>query len=195
MHKAAAGADGQVTALIPRGHIRQAFAELLGINAANGLFLLLNKDKREADIRCAVADFRVSNGVMRAERITIDTSVAIVNGEGRINLADESLGLTFKGKPTKFRIGRFNVPIRIGGRLNAPTFGVQPQGAIVQAGAAAGLGFLFPPLAALPFLGLPAKSADCGEVTAVARTSDAPVTAAQTRGPARRTATVTRRAK
>ncbi len=186
VHRAAASADGQVTALIPRGHIRQAFAELLGVNATNGLFLLLNKDRRETDIRCAVADFRVTNGVMRAERITIDTSVAIVNGEGRINLADENLGLTFKGKPTKFRFGRLDVPIVVGGRLNAPSFGVRPQGAIVQAGAAAGLGFLFPPLAALPFLGLPAKSADCGEVTSVARTSDAAVTAAQTRAPARR---------
>lgn len=195
VHKAAASSDGQVTALIPRGHIRKAFAELLGINAANGLFLLLNKDKHEADIRCAVADFRVTNGVMQAERITIDTSVAIVNGEGRINLADESLGLTFKGKPTKFRIGRFNVPIVIGGKLNAPSFGVRPQGAVVQAGAAAGLGFLFPPLAIVPFLGLPAKSADCGALAAEARTGDAPISAAQTRGPAPRSAVVTSRGK
>lgn len=195
VHRAAASSDGQVTVLIPGGHIRQAFAELLGVDATAGLFQLLRKDTHETQLRCAVADFRVTNGVMRAQRITIDTDVVVVNGEGSINLADETLGLSFKGKPTRFRLTRLNVPLTVAGRLNSPKFGVKPTGAIVQAGAAVGLGILFPPLALAPFLGLPTHNADCGEVTAVARESAAPVTAAQTRGPARRTVSVTRHAR
>ncbi len=190
VHRAAASSNGQVTVLIPGGHIRQAFAELMGIDATAGLFQLLRKDTHEAELRCAVADFRVTNGVLRAQRITIATDVVVVNGEGNINLGDETLGLSFKGKPTHFRLTRLNVPLTVTGRLNSPKFGIKPAGAAIQAGAAIGLGFLFPPLAIAPFLGLPTHSPDCGEVTAVARDSAAPIAASQTRGPARRTAVV-----
>ena len=186
VHKAAASSDGQVTVLIPRGHIRQAFAELLGVDATAGLFQLLRKDKHETELRCAVADFRVQNGLMTAQRITIDTDVVVVNGAGSISLRDESLGLRFTGKPTRFRLTKLNIPLTVTGRLNSPKFGIKPQGAIIQAVAGVGLAVLFPPLAIAPFLGLPSNNADCGEVVATARQSAAPVTAAQTRAPARR---------
>ena len=71
VHKAAATSDGEVVAVIPGGLVRQAFAELIGINATKGLFQLLNKDQHQTDIRCAVADFRVRNGVLRAQRIVV----------------------------------------------------------------------------------------------------------------------------
>ena len=195
IHKAAASSNGQVTVLIPGGHIRQAFAELLGIDATAGLFQLLRKDTHDTDLRCAVADFRVTNGVMQAQRITIDTDVVVVNGQGNINLGDETLALSFKGKPTHFRLTRLNVPLNVSGRLNSPKFGINPTGAVVQAAAGVGLAFLFPPLAIAPFLGLPTHNTDCGEVTAEARSGAAPISAAQTRGPARRTVSVRRAAR
>ena len=192
VHRAAASSNGQVTVLIPGGHIRQAFAELMGIDATAGLFQLLRKDTHDTDLRCAVADFRVTNGVMQAQRITIDTDVVVVNGQGSINLGDETLALSFKGKPTHFRLTRLDVPLTVGGRLNSPKFGIKPTGAAVQLGAAIGLGFLFPPLAIAPFLGLPTHNTDCGAVTAEAQSGAAPISAAQTRGPARGTAAVRR---
>ena len=188
VHRAAASADGRVTALIPRGHIRRAFAELLGIDATKGLFLLLGKNTSETELRCAVADFRVSNGVMIAERIVLDTTVVVVNGKGSINLRDESLNLTFDGKPTKFRLVRVNAPLTVGGRLTNPSFGIKPGGAIAQAGIGVVLAAAVNPLLAiLPFIstgGTP--NVDCNALTQTARSSSAPVTAAQTRGAVRR---------
>ncbi len=61
---AAAHADGAVSLVIPGGEIRQAFAELMGIDAARGLYLLLGKNEKETPIRCAVADFQAKNGVL-----------------------------------------------------------------------------------------------------------------------------------
>ena len=194
VHAAAASSNGQVTALIPRGHIRQAFAELLGVDAAKGLFLLLNKDKHETELRCAVADFSVKDGVMTAERITIDTTVVVVNGQGAIDLKDESLNLKFVGKPTRFRLIRLNAPITVGGRLNNPKFGVQAGGAITQAGVGLALAAAVNPLLVIvPFLAAGGqKNADCGELTSVARTSDAPVAASQTKKARTPTPPVTR---
>lgn len=171
VHKAASTADGQMTLVMPGGTIRQTFAELMGVNATKGLFLLLSKDKHETDVRCAIADFRVQNGVMQGQNIVFDTGVVRVNGSGRINLQDESLKLAFKGKPKKFRLIRVNVPIVVGGHLSAPKIGVDPGAAVVQGGLAVALNTI------LPFVNLDyAKNANCADVMSDAREQGAPTT-------------------
>jgi AsmA family protein len=177
VHKAAATSNGEVVAVIPGGVIRQAFAELLGINATKGLFQLLNKDQHQTNIRCAVADFDVRNGVLQARQITIDTGVVLVKGQGDVNLNTEMLNLTFSGDSKQFRLVHLDAPITIGGHLTSPAFGIKPAGAAVQAGIGAALGaIVFPPLAILPFIdpGL-AHNADCSQVLQVAKSAGAPV--------------------
>lgn len=187
VHRAAASSDGQVTALIPRGQLRQAFAELLGIDASAGLFRLLNKDQHQTDLRCAVADFRVKDGVMQAQRITIDTGVVVVDGKGSINLGDESIGLNFIGKPTKFRLIRLNTPLVVGGHLAKPTFGIKPGGVVAQVAVAAGLAVVATPFAAIiPFLAAGGThNVDCSALAAQAESGAAAVAPAQTHAPAK----------
>ncbi|HVK42599.1 MAG TPA: AsmA family protein, partial [Phenylobacterium sp.] len=64
VHEAAANANGEVLAVVPGGEIREAFAELLGINVVKGLGLLLAKDQSKTDLRCAVAHFQAKDGVL-----------------------------------------------------------------------------------------------------------------------------------
>ncbi|MGI9170759.1 MAG: AsmA family protein [Caulobacteraceae bacterium] len=164
---AAATADGNVSLVVPHGEIRKAFAELLGIDAANGLFLLLTKNQGETPIRCAVADFRARAGVLTADRIVLDTGVVLAQGSGRIDLRDETLNLALKGKPKKFRLLRIGAPITVKGSLLSPKFGVDAGKAAGQVIVGGVLGVLVAPLAAiLPFVnaGL-AKNADCVALT------------------------------
>jgi uncharacterized protein involved in outer membrane biogenesis len=177
VHKAAATADGRVVAVIPGGVIRQAFAELLGIDATKGLFMLLSKDQHQTDIRCAVADFRVHQGQLQVNQIVLDTGVVLLNGEGGINLKDETLNLSLKGKPKQFRLIHINAPININGRLAAPKVGVNPGGALLQGGAAGVLAAVVnPALLILPFIdpGLN-KNADCAALVSEAKAIGAPV--------------------
>lgn len=172
VHKAAANADGQVAMVMAGGKIRQSLAELMGVNATKGLFQLLSKDQKETDVRCAIATFNVKNGVMRAEHIVFDTGVVLVNGEGAINLNDESLKLVFKGKPKKFRLIRINAPIVIGGHLSKPTFGIEAGPALLQGGIAAAL------QSVIPFLSLDtAEDANCAHLFSEARADGASVSA------------------
>lgn len=179
VRRAAAAADGAITGVIPQGQIRRAFAELLGINATKGLFLLLADDQTPTPLRCAVADFRVKGGVMRADKIVLDTGVVTVVGEGTVSLDTERYDLSFKGRPKKLRAVRVAAPITVKGSLSKPAFGVEPGGAIAQAGLGIALGSLLSPIAAiLPFVdpGL-AKDANCTALLAEARQTPAPVTA------------------
>ncbi|WP_443749893.1 AsmA family protein [Asticcacaulis solisilvae] len=175
VHKAAGSADGRMVVVMPAGMIRQSFAELMGIDATKGLFMLLSKDPHQTPVRCAIADFNIHNGVMQAQNITFDTGVVLVNGSGQVNLNDESMKFVFKGKPKKFRLVRINAPIIIGGHLSAPTFGINAGPAVVQGGLGAILSTVSAPLLALPFInGGGQKDADCGALMGEAQAKGAP---------------------
>ena len=182
VHRVAAASNGTVTAVIPRGQIRQAFAELLGVNASKGLILLLSKDNRETSLRCAVADFKVTDGVMRANRIVLDTGVVLASGQGTINLKDETLNLRIEGDSKRPRLVRLFVPINVNGTLAKPGFGVDASRVVAQGGLGAALGTLLSPIAALlPFVdpGL-ADDADCAALVGESKGKGAPVTTATT---------------
>jgi uncharacterized protein involved in outer membrane biogenesis len=183
VHKAAAASNGAVTVVIPQGKIRAAFAELLGVNAGKGLGLLLSKNQNETNVRCAVANFAVRNGVLQAQNVVFDTDVVRVNGSGTIDLGPETIDLALKGDSKRFRITHLLLPITIKGHLRDPKIGVAPAMTVAQGGVAAALGFLFPPAAILPFVdpGL-AKNANCAALMSQAQTAPAPVKASQARG-------------
>ncbi|MDV6331836.1 AsmA family protein [Asticcacaulis sp. 201] len=169
VHMAASTANGDFTLVVPGGKIRQSLAELMGVNATKGLFLLLSKDRHETDVRCALADFQIANGVMQAQNIVFDTDVVRVDGRGSVNLNDESMKLILKGKPKKFRLVRINAPIVIGGHMSAPKFGIDPNSALAQGGLAVAFNTV------LPFINIDyAKDANCAAVMAEAKAQGAP---------------------
>jgi len=182
VHKAAGSSDGEVTFVIPRGVIRQAFAELLGIDASKGLFMLLSKNEHQTEVRCAVADFRVHDGVMQANRIVLDTGVVLVNGQGDINLNSEAINLSFTGKPKKFRMIRIDAPIVVSGRLTSPSFGIKFGKAAVQAGVATALAAAVNPLLLIvPFVETGhSHDADCAGLITTAKGDGAPVKVSST---------------
>jgi uncharacterized protein involved in outer membrane biogenesis len=169
VHKVASTASGAVTLVIPGGKFRQSFAELTGINLVNGLGLLLTNDKSDTGLRCAVAHFDARNGLFNTQQFVFDTDPVLIEGQGNINLGDETLNMTVSGKPKKFRLGRLRAPITLMGSFSHPSIGIKAGSALAQGGIAAVLGFLSPIAALLPFVdpGL-AKNADC-----VALSSDA----------------------
>ncbi len=168
---AAASANGTVSVAIPGGQIRQAFAELLGIDATKGLFLLLTKSEAQTPIRCAVADFQATNGILTARRIVFDTGVVLATGAGSIDLRDETLRLRITGTPKKFRLVRIGAPITVTGPLISPHFGVDIVKAAPQVLASAALGAVVAPLSALLAFINPglAKNADCAALMAGVR--------------------------
>ncbi len=177
VHKAAASSDGAVTIVIPQGRIRQAFAELLGVNASKGLILLLSDSNKETSLRCGLADFKVSKGVLTAQQVVFDTGVVLAKGSGTIDLETERMDLRLDGESKKTRLVRLFAPITLKGPLSQPKVGVELGRVVAQGGIAAVLTGLLGPLGTLlPFVdpGLE-KNADCIALMQEARTNRAPV--------------------
>jgi uncharacterized protein involved in outer membrane biogenesis len=182
VHQTASTAAGEVVFVIPRGQMRQTFAELLGINVGRGLYMLLSKDPKQTDLRCAVAQFNVQNGVMNAQQVVIDTGVVTAMGSGTIDLGQERLALQIKGKTKHPELLRIWTPIRVGGTLSKPSVGLDAASVAEQGGVAIGVAAVLAPLAAvLPFIsaGL-AKDQDCQSLMTDAKSAGAPVKISQT---------------
>jgi uncharacterized protein involved in outer membrane biogenesis len=166
VHKTAASANGDLTVVLPQGDMRAAFAELTGVDIDRGLGLLLTKKKASTEIRCGVGNFHADNGDLKANALLIDTTHVLVTGGGDVNLRNETLNLSLRGQPKELRLVRLRSPIRISGTLLHPDIGLDPSKVLGQAGAAAALGTLLTPAAALlAFVdrGL-AKDANCANL-------------------------------
>jgi uncharacterized protein involved in outer membrane biogenesis len=163
VHKTAADADGDITLVIPKGEMREAFAELTGIDLSRGLGLILTKNEQNTAVRCGVANFEANNGDLKATTLLIDTTNVLVTGQGQVDLKNETLDLSLRGQPKKVRILRLRTPITVRGTLLQPKIGLQPGKLAAQTGGAVALGTLLTPVAALlAFVdGGLAKDANC----------------------------------
>ena len=162
VREAAASSNGTVTMVMPRGQVREAFAELTGINVARGLGLYLSGDKSQTELRCGVASFEVKNGVARPSLMVFDTEDIRIHGGGNVDLRNETMDLKIQGDSKKPRFLKVDAPIKFTGHWRAPKVGVEADDAVKQ-GLIGGLASLINPLAALlPFVdaGL-AEDADC----------------------------------
>ncbi len=170
VHKTAAGADGDITLVIPSGEMREAFAELMGIDLSRGLGLILTKNEQKTALRCGVANFQAEDGDLKATTIVIDTTNVLVTGQGSIHLNSEALDLSLRGQPKKVRVLRLRTPITIRGSLLAPKVGVDAGKLAAQTGGAVALATLLTPVAAvLAFVdGGLAKDANCAALIAQA---------------------------
>lgn len=161
-------AQGSIALAVQGGEIREAFAELLGINVGRGLLLLLSGDEDTTPIRCGVAGFTVSGGVAAARTFVIDTDAVRVDGSGTIDLGAERLDLKLDGETKRPRLLRVWAPITVTGPIRSPSLGVEGEAVAGQVGLAALVGAVTSGLAAiLPFLdpGL-AEDADCAALMA-----------------------------
>jgi len=170
IHKTAATSDGSLTAVMPSGNMRQAFAELMGINLTKGLIMLMSESNKQTPIRCAVTDFDVHGGVMQAKTMVLDTGVVVAHGKGSVDLRNETLNFKIDGDSKKFRLVRLLSPITLKGPITHPKAGIEPGPAIVQGVVGVALGAAVNPLAAIiPFVDLGgAKDAPCDQLIAQA---------------------------
>lgn len=143
--------DGELTAGVRDGSISRLLIEIMGLDVAQGLGLVLGGDQA-LPLDCAVADIVAHDGRMSPRVALIDTPVTLVLVDGSINLANEALDLRFTAKPRNVSPFTLRTPVRVAGTLDAPR--VRPEAGPLATRALAGvaLGFVTPLAAILPFV-------------------------------------------
>jgi uncharacterized protein involved in outer membrane biogenesis len=176
VHKAASSASGTLTAAVPSGRIRHSLAEWMGINVLSALSLSLAGDQSDTGLRCAVVHFSAKDGVLTSQQFIFDTDPVLVEGNGTIDMKDQTMDLRVQGKPKHFQLFRLRAPISVTGRWDHPGIDVDAKPIVTQGALGAGLGVINPLAAIFAFLdpGL-AKNADCSGLISTARQEGAPI--------------------
>jgi hypothetical protein len=175
LHQFAATADGTVSAVVPGGTLRAAFADVIGANPVHGLGLLLSKDQSQTEVRCGIASFAAQRGVLRAQSLLLDTDTVQVSGEGEISLDTESFDLTLHGEPKQRHLMRLHTPVLVGGTFKHPNIGIKGGSGTAQATKALAIGVVRTPLEILGFVDSNlAGNADCNALLQAAQKRGVP---------------------
>jgi len=141
-------ANGELSALISKGTISRLLLETAGLNVAN---ILINKlfGDQQVVLNCMASDFSVHKGLMSTRVFRLDTSDAVVDVSGTINLATEVLNLDVKPENKSARVLTLRTPLYVHGTFKHPDVGVYKGPLLLRAGAAVVLGVVATPFAAL----------------------------------------------
>ncbi len=160
-----ATADGEVGAVMGAGRMSNLTLELAGLDVAESLLLLLDKDKT-VPVRCAYTDLAVADGVATTRSLALDTTDTVIVGSGKIDLGDERLDLELKARPKDVSPVSLRGPLEVEGTFKDPDFRPQPARLAGRVAAAAALFAIAPPAALLALFETgPGKDLDCAEKT------------------------------
>ena len=142
---------GKIGFFMNGGEISEFMMQLAALDLWNAARVKL-QGAGPVEIRCAVADFGVKDGVMNTNAFVFDTKVVLIEGGGTINLKTEEMDLKLHPKPKEKSLASLNSPLYVRGTFSEPKpspdvgrLAAKGVGAIV-------MGIVNPLLAVLPLL-------------------------------------------
>jgi hypothetical protein len=102
--------------------------------AGDVLLNLLPGDKQNTDIDCISAPFKIQNGIAYTDAIVINTDVAVIVGQGRVDLVKGILDFEFTPKPRDPSLINLATPITVTGSVSDPDVSVSEMGVIKKLG-------------------------------------------------------------
>ncbi|CAL96464.1 AsmA family protein [Azoarcus olearius] len=149
-------ADGDFRLVLDEGAVSRSLMEIAGLNVGNYVVGKLFGDE-EVRIHCAVADFRVDDGLATARLALVDTENARVDIDGTVNFGQETLDLTIRPQSKGMRLFSLRSPLYVRGRFKAPDAGVQAGPLLARGAGMLALGAAVAPAAALLALVAPSS--------------------------------------
>jgi uncharacterized protein involved in outer membrane biogenesis len=153
-----AALDGSVGAVMGKGYLTH-YLDLLSVGLTGKVVRFWGRHKRTGEIKCAVVEFEIKNGVADSRAFVFDTEAGVLTGEGDINLATEQVNFLLVPEPRYPSLMNFWTKLRISGPILDPK--VRPDTlALLSKGAKALSALVIGPLGLLaPFVNLGAHKA------------------------------------
>ncbi|PPE74106.1 AsmA family protein [Solimonas fluminis] len=140
--------DGELKLYMNRGRLSALLVNLAGLEFGKALLSAIGLPS-ETQVRCAIGDFELKEGLLGTRLLLVDTGEANILGDGSINLRDEILDYRIHTKPKRLGLASLRAPINIGGSFKDPSVRPDWERLAARGGIAAALGLLVGPLAVL----------------------------------------------
>ena len=156
--------DGMLRVVMAKGgEINALLLDLSGVQLGRALLSAIGIPEKE-HVVCMLADFTLRRGVLTSRTLVVDTTDHVITAGGTIDLAREQMEMRVRTLAKRLSIGTLAAPILIRGPFKDLRYLPDAEFA-ARAGAAVGLGLLFPPAALLPMIHLGVGDvAPCAEV-------------------------------
>ena len=132
VREALSHASGKAAMVATQGTVKRIVADVLGQNLSGAIGHVIGGAIGGASVqvplRCLVANFQASDGVLVPHPLGVDTGTSVGRGAGRIVLDGERIDLTLAGTSKSRALLRIADPIRIGGTLSKPALSVAGVG-------------------------------------------------------------------
>ena len=142
-------ANGAIGAYMDGGKISRFMMELVALDLWDAARVKLKGDE-PIEIRCALADFGVKDGMASANAFVFDTSSVLVEGAGTVNLKNEAMDLKLNPKPKDSSIASLNTPLFVTGTFSDPKVAPEWGKLTLKGIGAIVMGVINPVLAVLP---------------------------------------------
>lgn len=143
--------NGEIFVAMAGGNISLMIVEAADLDVAQLIPLILGEDKT-TEVRCAVGDFKVKNGLLRSDAFVLDTTDTNIQGEADINLKNEEMNIKLNAHPKDPSLLSLKSNIVLRGTMKQPKVGISPIETGLRGAVAVALGAIFPPAAILPFI-------------------------------------------
>jgi uncharacterized protein involved in outer membrane biogenesis len=98
VHSLMANLDGAIGAVMGEGYLTK-YLDLLSIGLSEKVVHFWKPPKTVDQIKCAVVQFDIKEGVAASQAFVFDTQAGILTGEGKINLGTEKINFLLVPKP------------------------------------------------------------------------------------------------
>src|SRR5262245_38928166 len=142
---------GKIGFFMEGGRISAFMMQLVALDLWNAARVKLAGDKT-VEIRCAVADFDVKQGVMNTNAFVFDTDVVLIEGGGTVNLTTEEMDFKLNPKPRDSSLASLNSPLYLRGTFSDPKPSPDVPKLAAKGVGAVLMGIVNPLLAVLPLL-------------------------------------------
>lgn len=152
--------NGSLRLYVRDGTFSAQLLDLAGLNVGSIVIAKLFGNDKEVQLRCAVADLNVQQGIARPRTAKLATTEAVVEATGQINLAQEQLDLRIVPESLKWKFFSLRTPLYVRGSFAKPDVGLEPGPLAARAGAAVAAAVFAPAALALVPLTVPAADDD-----------------------------------
>eukprot|EP01030_Chromulinospumella_sphaerica_P000575 gene575-569_t len=178
--------NGEARLYVREGTLSRELLDRAALNVGSIVIGKLFGDDKEVQLRCAVADLAVREGIATVRTGKLSTNEAVVDVTGTIDMADERLNLSVKPASLEWKFFSLRTPLYVRGTLGKPDVGAEPGPLLLRAGAAIAAAVAAPAALALLPVTVPGADDDAQCAPLLAQATQ-PVKAERASAPAART--------
>ena len=120
LHRLMANLDGTTGAVIGKGYVPR-FLDLLAQDLSRRVITIWGRHKEAGELNCGVIQFTNKEGIATSDAFLFDTQLAILKGDGEINLATEQLNFVLSPTPKDPSLFSLATKLHVSGSILKPS--------------------------------------------------------------------------